>query len=289
MRTEVGDRPPLRTEEVAPAKAEEKATAYAVFAFGKQRSGGDSMTAVAAIWQDGDLAGAATSLALGKRPREQLLRMAEAANEVVAIISELHAAGSNLVLEALRGSEVFTEWEHYPTDDARDPATYAQYYLHAHSSENRATPDYAHFHTFMGTAGAANLRSCSGSPEADHPAHLVAISMNRAGMPERLFTTNRWVTGEAWYSSADVIAMVDRFVITGDQPSGPLNRWLSAMLVLFRPQIESLLRERDQAITAWGARHPDVEVFEDRRLDITSSIEISLERHLAWLEQQLDG
>jgi len=46
--------------------------------------------------------------------REALSRMADAAVKVVGCIEELHESGSNLVMEALRGSEEFTEWEHYP-------------------------------------------------------------------------------------------------------------------------------------------------------------------------------
>lgn len=64
---------------------------------------------------------------------------------------------------------------------------------------------------------------------------------------------------------------------------------LTAMLVLFRPQIEYLLHERDRTIAGWSFRPPDVDVFADRQLDVTSSIGISLESQLAWLEQQLDG
>ena len=32
----------------------------------------------------------------------------------------------------------------------------------------------------------------------DNLSHLAAISMDSAGLPIRLFATNRWVTGEVW-------------------------------------------------------------------------------------------
>lgn len=227
--------------------------------------------------------------------RTALLPMADAAVTVVDCIRDLHASGSNLVIEALRGGGEFTEWEHYPPDDVRDPTSHSQYYFHAHSSEDRATPDYGHFHTFMRPRG---------MPAGVHPAkvkhfvppvdengalsHLIAISMTPAGLPERLFTTNRWVTGETWYKAADVISMLDRFTIGIDQPSPQLNRWLTAMFVLFKPQIEDLLIDRDRAIDAWRTRHPEGDVFEDRRLDITSSLEISLYDHIASLDYQIE-
>ena len=119
--------------------------------------------------------------------------------------------------------------------------------------------------------------------------HLVAISMTPAGMPERLFTTNRWVTGETWYAAQDVIAMLDGFRVDGGEGTPILNRWLTSMFVLFRPQIEDLLVQRDRAVSEWHAGHPDTDVFEDRRLEITSSLDISLHRHIEWLEARNDG
>lgn len=223
------------------------------------------------------------------RTRECLLRMAEAANEVVDCIGELHAAGSNVVLEALRNGGEFTEWEHYPADDARDPVTHGQYYLHAHSPDDREQPDYAHFHVFMGQGGLPDHLRGNCRPDGDRPVHLVAISMTPDGMPARLFTTNRWVTDESWHGAADVIALLDRFAMTEDQPSRPLNRWLTAMIKLFRPQIEDLLWGRDRTIALWRAREPGADVLENRTLDITSSMSISLMQQIGWLEQQLDG
>ena len=224
-----------------------------------------------------------------------LLRMADAGVKVVDCIRDLHAGGSNLVLEALRGSSDFTEWEHYPPDDVQDPTSHAQYYFHAHPPDDRDAPDFGHFHTFMRPKGMpAGIRPAEVkgfvSPAGENGAlsHLIAISMTPIGMPERLFTTNRWVTGETWYTAEDVIAMLDRFSIDLDQPSPLLNQWLTAMFVLFRPQIESLLIERDRVVAQWSALNPKADVFEDRRLEITSSIEIPLYDHIEWLDKQLD-
>jgi hypothetical protein len=228
-------------------------------------------------------------------PREALLRMADAGVKVVDCIRDLHANRSNLVIEALRGSGDFTEWEHYPPDDVRDPKSHAQYYFHAHSPDDRDAPDYGHFHTFMRSKGMpagicpAKVKNfVPPAGENDALSHLIAISMTPAGMPERLFTTNRWVTGETWCAAGDVIAMLDQFAIDLGQPSPLLNRWITAMFVLFRPQIEKLLIERDCVIDQWGTRYPDRDVFEDRQLEITSSIEISLHEHIEWLDCQLE-
>jgi hypothetical protein len=219
--------------------------------------------------------------------------MATAAETVVDCMRQLHESGSNPVVEVLRGSEEFVEWEHYPPDDARDPNTHAQFFFHAQAPGNRERPDYAHFHTFMGGAGMppgvrpGELDGYSSRSAEDSAAisHLVAISMTPMGMPERLFTTNRWVTAETWYRAQDVIAMLDGFAVGGRRP---LDRWITSMMVLFRPQIERLLHERDAEVDRWRAAHPSADVFEDRRLEITSSMDISLEAHIAWLDARLE-
>ncbi|MEX1060886.1 MAG: hypothetical protein WED13_07675 [Methyloceanibacter sp.] len=211
-------------------------------------------------------------------------------------MAALHRNGSNLVSEVLRGHGEFTEWEHYPSGDVNDCQSHAQYYFHAHPPEDREDPDYGHFHTFLRSSGMPLGISPAPVPDyvapagdSDHVCHLIAISMNRNGLPERLFTTNRWVTGDTWYKAADVIAMLDRFAIKTWSPSRPLNQWLTAMLVLFRPQIEQLLIARDRVIDVWQMMHPDQNVFEDRRLEITSTLDVSLQAQLEVLDQILDA
>jgi hypothetical protein len=82
--------------------------------------------------------------------------------------------------------------------------------------------------------------------------------------------------------------MLDHFAVDLEGPSPELNRWLTAMFVLFRPQIERLLVERDNAIVRWKTRYPDVDVLEDRRLEVTSSLDVSLFDQIAWLDRELE-
>jgi hypothetical protein len=221
--------------------------------------------------------------------------MADAGVKAVDCMRALHERGSNLVIDALRGSAEFVEWQHYPHDEVHDPKSHAQYFFHAHPGGDRAAPDYGHFHTFMRREGMpAGVRPagahCPAAPAtpSDSPAHLIAISMSPDGMPVRLFTTNRWVTDETWYKAADATTMLDRFAVDLGYRSPELDQWLTAMFVLFRPQIEELLIERDDAVSRWQARYPDVNVFEDRRLEITSSLDISLYDQIAWLDRQIE-
>jgi hypothetical protein len=121
-----------------------------------------------------------------------------------------------------------------------------------------------------------------------HRLDRIAISMDRAGWPIGLFTTNRWVTGETWYPAHGVSAMLGGFDLKMNKPCWPVNRWLTDMLVLFRPQIETLLQQRDERIRAWQREHPEVEnVYEDRRLEVTSQMPISVEAQVDALEEAL--
>ena len=75
--------------------------------------------------------------------------------------------------------------------------------------------------------------------------------------------------------------MLDRFEIDHAQPSWPVNRWISAMFRLFRPQIVELLRERDAVVADWQKKHPDSDVFEDRDLDLLSWVGISVDQQIS--------
>ena len=115
-------------------------------------------------------------------------------------------------------------------------------------------------------------------------AHLVGLSTDASGRPIRLFTTNRWVTDEVWYDGDDVIRMIDRFDITVDEPSRELNRWLTCMVRMFRPQIVDLIHERDAKLADYRAAHPQRDVFEDRELQVISEIPVDLLAQLSAIE-----
>ncbi len=107
------------------------------------------------------------------------------------------------------------------------------------------------------------------------------------GKPIRLFTTNRWVTDEVWYGADDVIAMLDSFDMTVERPSYDLNRWVSAVIRMFRPQIADLLRARDETVARWQVAHPERDVFEDRDLQITSEIDVDVLGQIRAIEAAL--
>ncbi|MBL6853077.1 MAG: hypothetical protein ISS15_06840 [Alphaproteobacteria bacterium] len=219
--------------------------------------------------------------------------MAGAAAEVVDCIRVLEKSGSNLVAEALGGRE-FIEMEHYPPDDVRDPKSGSQFYFHAHPQTRGQWNDYGHFHLFLGAASIPSVLKpvvpdqCKTSEGGDAAlCHLIAISMTRQGRPVRLFTTNRWVTGGLYYEADELITVIDRFELDHAHPSSPLNRWMIAMLGLYRNEIGDLLLARDCAVTEWQSAHPATGVFEDRALEITSALDIDLDNRLEEIRRAL--
>jgi hypothetical protein len=253
---------------------------------------------------------------LSRLPRSALEAMDAHGRALLACQSAFAATGSSPLAVVLAGADAVYEWQHYPADDLYDAAAHAQYFYHAHPPGERkppgrgvaeGTPEHGHFHTFLRARGMppgvrpmvmpelaiANNPAAPKAPlmpsapqqmageEGDPWSHLVAVAMDASGKPLRFFTTNRWVTDETWYAAADVAAMLERFVLGATGPLPLLDRWLMALLGLYRPLLGNLVMQRDAAIMDWRRRRrAKVHVFEDRRLEVTSSLEIDLERHL---------
>ncbi|WP_417615352.1 DUF6969 family protein [Oceanisphaera sp.] len=216
-------------------------------------------------------------------------RMREAGRQIRECYRVMTKGGVNIVGEVLKGQGTFFEMTHYPLDDVFDKDSHSQYYYHAHRGGG---VEHGHFHTFLRGSGIPAQLKMLDYPQASEPwpkgeqaiAHLVAISMDAWGYPTELFACNRWVTDESWYPAEAVISMLDRFVIDHANPSWPVNIWLSNMLVLFRPHIEALLKHRDAVIDQWQASNPDQDIFENRQLEITGQLPISVDGWLAELE-----
>lgn len=196
----------------------------------------------------------------------------------------LKKAKSNVVWEILRQSPPFVQWDHYPKGDVYDRDTHAQYYYHAHPRvSGESTPEEnGHFHLFMRKKGIPESIQPQNIDRSQRPqdskeddiCHLIGIAMDKYGFPTHLFTTNRWVTGESWYTAEDVIRLLDYFNIDHAYPSWPLNLWLSSMVRVYRDEIATLIRERDQIIAEWQTAHPDKNTYEDRDLEVTSILKL---------------
>ncbi len=219
-------------------------------------------------------------------PPEDLAEMLAAGQEAQASMCALERVGLNLVGEVLKDQGEFIELEHYPRDDVFDNETGSQYYYHAHRSD---ADEHGHFHTFIRTGSMGlnvqpldyPLASEARPQGADAIGHLIGISMDNQGRPIGLFSANRWVTDDSCYPAKTLIGILPDFSIDHAWPSWPVNRWISAMLRLFRPHIQALLLHHDEEIASWQLKHPGEDVFEDRNLDLTGYLPISVD---AWIE-----
>jgi hypothetical protein len=226
---------------------------------------------------------------------EALQASADAAHEIKTCRRVLAKTGDTVLTELLRGAGTPVEWRHYPPGDVYDAEHHAQYYYHCHPAEERRAGEHGHFHTFLRPFGMpAGVKPAStgfpvGMPPGENDAlsHLIGLSVNGSGEVTRLFTTNRWVTGETWYAAEDVIAMLDCFIVDHARPSWPLNRWITAVLRLFRPMIVDLLVRRDMVLKGRAASAPTLDPYEDRGLEIPSEIEVDAETFAADVEKAL--
>ncbi len=215
---------------------------------------------------------------LSHLPRRELESMAAAGREVARLDAEMESLGGNPHQLLTKGDAV--AFRHYPVGDVYDVGSHSQFYYHCHRSG-----ETGHFHLFLRPRGMpAGL--CPLAPKnapADAPAHLIAVGLDSAGRVSQLFTTNRWVTGEAWYAAADVRAMLPRFRIWRSHVTGVderVGRWLTALVGLFAPLIGDLLDERDRMITeliADAARIGRPAPLEDEGVEVLSRTAVSVE------------
>ena len=216
------------------------------------------------------------------------------AAEVDDCAREIARTGRSVV-EHLLGTEHPGEpWRHYPPGDVYDPLSHAQYYYHLHPEAERPADEFGHFHTFLrpqgmptGTRPAALADYRPPEDPNDALSHLIAIATDIDGRPNRLFTVNRWVTGETWYRAADVIAMLDQFSVDVDRPFPAVSRWVTALIRLVGPLIASLIAERDERLDAWRRRHPEINAYEDRRLEVVSQASLDVAAYTASIDTEL--
>lgn len=206
---------------------------------------------------------------------KELKEMKNACLEIKHWYRLLDLTKSSLHDEILKKGDVFSTHKRFPKGDVFDGHSYSKFFYHAHRDG-----EHGHFHLFIYEPGMNKEVTPIDCIDKRHVAHLIAISMDANGFPKGLFTINQWVTNEAWYSAEDTSKLLPKFAINHLQPSYPLNRWITAMVCAFKPQIEDALYERDKALLTWREKHPDKDVYKDREIEIPSSCEISLEKQV---------
>jgi len=226
------------------------------------------------------------SVDLNRLSSSSLAEMAAAIRILVACRHDLTVAGRTIADEVAGGAP--DDFTHYPPGDVYDAETHSQYYFHLHR-----IGDYGHFHTFLRAGGMPagvipdDRYYGLGQSEREPVSHLIAIALDRRGEPGELFTTNRWVTAETWYKADDVIAMLPRFRIGHDHPTSTANRWVEAVMTVFRPQIVALLAARDRCIEQHPPTATGNSVLESRSLEVTSRLVVDIDDQIARIEHAL--
>jgi hypothetical protein len=199
----------------------------------------------------------------------------DSAEEIIEIQTKLAETGDNIVSFLIKNEKSFIEWEHYPNDDVIDNSG-SQYYFHSHPGKHRDFNEFGHFHLFM-------KNKKPEFPDTLPLTHIIAISVDEFGSPNHLFTVNHWVTGGFWEKSDLIINFLDRFSISEDKSPELVNKWICAMIRLYREDIVKLLRDRDRKIKEWQEEYKEEDIFQRRDLEIPSFTEISIESKLKTL------
>lgn len=174
-----------------------------------------------------------------------------AALTVIETITQMAAEGWPLMRRVLPDNDVHW-WEHYPDDDARDAVTRSRWYYHVHAPGDRHPSEHGHFHLFLHRTQLDNpARFLAAPPEGEdapaHVTHIAGLSIDHSGVPLAWFATNRWVTDEFLYPAETMIAHLDRYNVDATPEDGLVNRFLTAMVALYRGELADMLRVRDVA------------------------------------------
>lgn len=224
---------------------------------------------------------------LNSRQKSKLLAYAE---QVLTTQQQMITPrGKNIIHYTLQKKRKHIRMKHYPNDDRIDYQSGAQYFYHCHR-EDIERDEHGHFHCFLRYKFISKRIKpkplADWDKHIDNPmAHIVAIAMNRYGLPIRLFTVNRWITSEIWYDCRHVPKFIKQFKMSKDDDAHwtTLDKWVEGMIQLFAPQIEWLHQKRDAAIERHGQLNPDTNVYEDEQLEETSEIAIDLQSQIQWL------
>lgn len=233
------------------------------------------------------------SLSIDRLTPQQRSRMQSAAEALLECYAELAADRSHLLAEIFDDG-VPRQWAHYPDDDVIDDASRYQFFYHSHSPEDRdAAGEHGHFHVFarqdrhghgieLGTEQDF-LQHLNGEQAADaNTIHLLCVSLDAKGVPTALFTVNRWVTGDHLLGAAMTLQLLSGFTIQAKNALR-ISKWLTALLTIFRPQIEQLLIERDKTLLKLASTRRKPGLLEDESVELLSSVSIDIDQQITRL------
>lgn len=176
----------------------------------------------------------------------------EAAEVVIDTITAMASEGRPLMTRVLPAGDVL-HWAHYPDDDARDEHTRSRWYYHVHAPGDRDPAEHGHFHLFLHRTQMTGPVEPQAAPLEGEEApaqvtHIAGLSIDHSGIPLAWFATNRWVTDEFLYPADTMAAHLRRYNVDATPEDSLVNRFLTAMVALYRSELAALLHRRDEAL-----------------------------------------
>lgn len=211
-----------------------------------------------------------------------------AAHTVIETITAMASAGRPLMLRVIPEAGA-TFWTHYPKADARDKHCKARWYYHVHAPGSRDEGEHGHFHLFLHrTQLPEGLEPKVWPPQGEdakaHVTHLVGLSIDTLGIPRTWFATNRYVTNEFLYPADVMIAHLPAFNVDHTQQDDLVNRFVTAMVALYREEIADLLRQRDARQAELEAEHDKKAYEKASGVDVLAQIPIDLDAKLGAMD-----
>ncbi len=212
----------------------------------------------------------------------------EAALTVIETITQMAGEQRPLMLRVVP-DEGAKFWQHYPDKDARDAKTKSRWYYHVHAPGDRDPEEHGHFHLFLHrTQLKDGLSPVVLPPEGEdakaHVTHLIGLSIAHTGIPRAWFSTNRFVTNEFLYSADDMIEHMPLYDVDDTKEDKLVNRFVTAMVALYRDEIADLLRQRDARQAELVAEHGDAAYEKTSGEDVLAIIPIDLDEKISALD-----
>jgi hypothetical protein len=213
----------------------------------------------------------------------------EAAHTVIETITQMAQEQRPLMVRVVpeAGAKF---WQHYPDKDARSASTKARWYYHVHAAGSRDADEHGHFHLFlhrtqMAEDAEVKVMPPQGEDAKAHVTHIIGLSIANTGIPRSWFATNRFVTNEFLYSAEDMIEHLDLYNVDDTKEDALVNRFVTAMVALYRDEIAQLLRERDAAQAKLIGEHGPERAYEKASgVEVLASIPIDLDEKISTLD-----
>lgn len=213
----------------------------------------------------------------------------QAAHTVIETITRMAQEQRPLMLRVVP-EEGANFWKHYPPKDARDKHCKSRWYYHVHAPGSRDKDEHGHFHLFLHRSQLPKgLEPKVWPPQREetkaHVTHIVGLSIDTQGIPRAWFTVNRFVTNEFLFPADVMIEHLQDFNVDHTAEDDLVNRFVTAMVALYRDEIADLLRERDAKHAELIKEHGEEAAYEKASgIEVLSQIPIDLDEKLGGMD-----